>query len=109
MPGGTPLASVGDLEAASDSAAVTDTSNASITAPDGRTRVSVLAEASGGAMTVTVEVSNDGANWFERTDVFSSDVSDGSAEAESFATGCDQVRASGDANVGRVEVGSKGL
>lgn len=91
-----------------DTAVTSDGTNASLTVSDGRTVVSVLAEASGGPTTVTVEVSNDGTNWFERTAVFGSDVSDGSAEAESFRTGCNHIRARGDANVARVELGTKG-
>lgn len=99
---------MGETQGDSASAAVTDTSNASLTVSDGRTVVSVLAEASGGPTTVTVEVSNDGTNWYERTSVFASDVSDGNAEAESFRTGCNYIRARGDANVARVELGTKG-
>jgi len=89
-------------------AAVTDTSNAQIDIADGRTNVTVMAEASGGAMTVTVEVSHDGTNWFEVTGAFGSDVADGDSEAEHFQTGARKARASGDANVGRVEIAAKG-
>ena len=96
------------INAAAVTDAVTDTSNAQVTGEDGRTTVSVLATASGGAMSVTVEVSADGTNWYTRGDVFDTDVSDGASEAESFRTGAEYVRASGDANVGRVEVTAKG-
>jgi hypothetical protein len=100
---------MGDTQGNSRSTAVADTSAATLTVSDGRTTVSVLAEASGGAMTVTVEVSDDGSNWHERTAVFSSDVQAGNSVAESFETGCNHVRASGGANVGRVAVATKGL
>lgn len=101
---------MGDMQGENVHAAVTDTSNASITASDGRNTVTVMAEAtSAGPVTVTVEVSQDGTNWFERTGVFSSDVSASAAEAENLATGAKHVRASGDANVARIEVAAKGL
>lgn len=101
---------MGDMEGNSVLDAVTsDGANASITASDGRTVVSVMAAASGGPTAVTVEVSPDGSNWYERTAVFGSDVTDGSSEAESFTTGAAHARARGDANVARVEIAAKGV
>ena len=88
--------------------AVTDTSNARVHVPDGRTSVTVLASAAGGAMTVTVEVSDDDTNWYEVTDAFAATVADGDSEAESFDTGAPYVRASGDANVSRIALAAKG-
>jgi hypothetical protein len=106
--GGTDIDPAKNVDGASATASVTDTSNATIQVPDGRTTITVMVEASGGAVDTTVEVSTGGTNWYEKTSVFNSNVSDGDAEAESFQTGAEYVRASGDANVGRVEVAAKG-
>lgn len=106
--GGTDIDPAKNVDGASATASVTDTSNATIQVPDGRTTVTVMVAASGGAVDTTVEVSTDGTNWYEKTDVFSANVSAGDTEAETFQTGAEYVRASGDANVGRVEVAAKG-
>lgn len=105
---GTDIDPAKNLNGASAIASVTDTSNATIQVPDGRTVVTVMVGASGGAVDMTVEVSTDGNNWYEETDVFAANVADGDTEAETFQTGAEYVRASGDANVGRVEVAAKG-
>ena len=106
--GGTDIDPAKNVDGATVTASVTGTSNATIQVPDGRTTVTVMVAASGGAVDTTVEVSADGTNWYEETAVFSASVADGDAEAESFQTGAEYVRASGDANVGRVEVAAKG-
>ena len=105
---GTDVDPAKNVDGASATASVTDTSNASVQVPDGRTTVTVMVEASGGAVDTTVEVSTDGTNWYEETDVFSANVADGDTEAETFQTGADYVRVSGDTNVGRIEVAAKG-
>ena len=105
---GTDIDPSKNVDGASATTSVTDTSYATIQVPDGRTTVTVMVEASGGAVDPTVEVSTGGTNWYEETDVFSASVADGDAEAETFQTGADYVRISGDANVGRVEVAAKG-
>lgn len=106
--GAIPVDTGQNVSGGSSKASVSDTSFAEIQASNGQTSVTVMASASGGAMTVTVEVSSDGNNWYEDTSLFSSDVSAGDAVAESFTVGAEYVRASGDANVGTVEVAAKG-
>jgi hypothetical protein len=106
--GGTGIDPAKNIDGVSTAATVTDTTNATVQVPNGRTTVTVMVAASGGPVDATVEVSTDGTNWYEETDVFSANVADGDTEAETFRTGADYVRASGDANVGRVEVAAKG-
>jgi len=96
------------IEGQSESDAVTDTSNARLALRDGRTNVTVMAEASGGQLNVTVEVSDNDSDWYEVTGAFPDALADGAAEAIHFQTGAPYVRASGDANVGRVALAGKG-
>jgi len=105
---GTDIDPAKNVDGKARAAKVTDTSHASIQVPNGRTTITVMVKASGGAVDVTVEVSASGNDWYEETDVFAANVADGDAEAETFQTGAEYVRAAGDANVGAVEIAAKG-
>jgi len=84
-------------------------SAAQILATGGRTQVSIGYDTSGAA-TISVEVSDDGSKWFDRTDdVIPSQPGSATKRAETFQTGFRYVRAYADSSLNELLISAKGL
>jgi len=82
---------------------------AEIIASGGRTTVSVGWDVSGAA-TITIEVSESGDTWFDRThDTISSQPGSSEKKAITFQTGFRHVRAHADSNLNELQISAKGL
>lgn len=89
---------------------VTDPENvATLEKNSGSTELTLMAEAEGGGMDVTVECSHDGETWFERVDVDVDTIGGGDTEATSFTSGSEFIRAWSDDNVGQIVLSGKGI